>query len=115
MNKLRHKIMNQSLKMKWTFAVGATIFISYAVISIILYVALQTWLLNNEEKNAQRTIDDVTTFFAAQGSTVTIQEIQKNTALMKAILNQEQTVRIFNLDGIEIIRINDVTPAVPLP
>ena len=64
MNKLRHKIMNLSLKMKWTFAVGVTIFISYAVISIILYFALQTWLLNNEEKNALRTVDDLTTFFA---------------------------------------------------
>ena len=34
---------------------------------------------------------------------------------MKAILNQNQTVRIFNLDGFEIIRINDVSPAVQFP
>lgn len=114
MKKLKQKLRNQSLKSKWMLAVGATIIISYAMISIILYFSLQTWLLNNEEKNAQRTVDDVTTFFESQGPSVTIQQLQKNTALMKAIVNQEQTVRIFNLDGVEIIRINDVTTAAPL-
>lgn len=115
MKKFKDKLINQSLKTKWMLTVGITIFISFAVISIILYVALQTWLLNNEEKNALRTVDDVTTFFSSQGGSVTIQEIQNNTSLMKAILNQEQTVRIFNLDGIEILRINDATTAAKIP
>ena len=34
-------------------------------------------------------------FLLTRGS-VTIQEFQKNTGLMKAIINQDQTVRIFN-------------------
>lgn len=115
MKKLQKTVLNLSLKAKWTLTVGATIFISYALISVVLFIALQTWLLHNEEKNAMRTVDDVTSFFASQGSTVTIQQIQENTALMKAIINQEQTVRIFNFDGVEIVRINDVTRAAPLP
>ncbi len=115
MKRLQEKIMNRSLKSKWILAVGATIFISYAIISIVLYVALQTWLLNNEEKNAVRTVDDLTSFFETQSSTVTIQKLQNNSALMKAILTQEQTVRIFNLDGIEVLRINDVTAAADFP
>ena len=114
MNSIKQRALNQSLKTKWTFATGITIFLSYAVITIILYVALQTWLINNEEKNALRTVDDVTTFFEMQGATVTIQQIQRNKGLMKAILTQEQTVRIFNLDGIEILRINDVSGAVEI-
>ena len=109
------KLKNLSLKSKWTLTVGVTIFISYALISIVLYIALQTWLINNEEKNAIRTIDDMTSFFEAQGSTVTIQRLQNNNALMKAILSQEQTVRIFNTDGIEVMRINDVTPVAEFP
>lgn len=109
------KQLHLSLKSKWMLAVGVTIFISYAIISIVLYVALQTWLINNEEKNALRTIDDMSTFFEAQENTVTIQKLQNNSALMKAILTQEQTVRIFNLDGIEIMRINDVTSAAEFP
>ena len=104
-----------SLKSKWTLTVGVTIFVSYSIISVILYIALQTWLINNEEKNAMRTVDDLTSFFEAQGNTVTIQQLQNNSALMKAILNQEQTVRIFNLDGLEVLRINDVTDAASMP
>lgn len=115
MNSIKQRMLNQSMKTKWTFATGITIFFSFAVITIILYVALQTWLINNEEKNALRTVDDVTTFFEMQGATVTIQQIQHNKGLMKAILTQEQTVRIFNLDGIEILRINDVSVAANIP
>ncbi|MEG0472886.1 MAG: HAMP domain-containing histidine kinase [Solibacillus sp.] len=115
MKKLQQLILNLSLKAKWTLTVGTTIFISYAIISIVLFIALQTWLLHNEEKNAMRTVDDITSFFESQGSAVTIQQLQNNTALMKAILNQEQTVRIFNFDGVEIIRINDVMRAAALP
>ncbi|MEK4628813.1 MAG: HAMP domain-containing histidine kinase [Solibacillus sp.] len=115
MKRLRKGLYNLSLKSKWTLTVGATIFISYAMISIVLYIALQTWLINNEEKNAIRTVDDITSFFEAQGSTVTIQQLQNNNALMKAIMTQEQTVRIFNLDGVEVIRINDVTEAAIFP
>lgn len=108
-------LLKLSLKKKWTLAVGVTIFISYAIIAIVLYVALQTWLLNNEQKNAQRTVDDMTVFFETQGTTVTIQHLEQNSPLMKAIINQEQTVRIFNLDGIEVLRINGATAAAPLP
>lgn len=115
MKRLKDKALNASLKSKWMLAVGATIFVSYTLISVVLYVALQTWLLNNEEKNAVRTVDDMTSFFEAQSSTVTIQKLQNNSALMKAILTQEQTVRIFNFDGIEVIRINDVTALAEFP
>lgn len=50
MKRIKEKAINASLKSKWMLAVGATIFISYALISVVLYVALQTWLLHNEEK-----------------------------------------------------------------
>ncbi|WP_339176491.1 HAMP domain-containing histidine kinase [Solibacillus sp. FSL R5-0691] len=112
---MKNKLLNLSLKSKWMLAVGVTIFVSYALISVVLYIALQTWLIHNEEKNALRTVDDMTTYFESQGNTVTVQALQNNTALMKAILNQEQTVRVFNLDGIEVMRINDAAPAAGLP
>lgn len=115
MKPLKEKLLRLSLKSKWMLSVGVTIFVSYALISIVMYIALQTWLINNEEKNALRTVDDLTSFFEAQGTTVTIQKLQNNTALMKAILTQEQTVRIFNLDGIEVMRINDVSSVAQFP
>lgn len=107
----KNMLSKLSLKKKWMLTSGITIFISYAAICIVLYIALHTWLINNEEKNALRTADDISTFFNTQGVSVTIQQLQHNTGLMKAIINQEQTVRILNLDGVELIRINDASPA----
>ena len=57
-------------------------------------------------------MDDMSSFFAYQGLTVTIQELQNQTGLMKAILHQDQTVRLYQLDGKEILRINDASPPV---
>ncbi len=112
--KLKSLIKNQSLKTKWMLTTGLTIFISYAAICIIIFIALQTWLLAKEEENAIRTVDDMTTFFSSQGLTVTIQELQNQTGLMKAVLNQDQTVRLYQLDGTEILQINNTSPAAEL-
>ncbi|MCM3387772.1 HAMP domain-containing histidine kinase [Ureibacillus chungkukjangi] len=105
---------NQSLKKKWTISTAIVIFISYAAICSVIYIALYSWLIQNEENNAIRTADDLTSFFNSQDDWISVQDIQKNTGLSKAILNQSQTVRIFNFDGYEIIRINNVNSAVPL-
>lgn len=112
--KLKDKFINQSLKTKWMLTTGFTILISYAAICIIIFFALQTWFLHNEEKNALRTVDDLTSFFDSQGLTVTMQELQHNTGLMKAIVNQDQTVRVYSLNGKELLQINDTSPSAPL-
>ncbi len=85
--------------------------ISYAAICIVIYFALHTWLFNNEQNNAVRTVDDLTSFFKSQDGSITLREFQENTGLMKSIINQNQTVRIFNMDGYEVLRINDQSPA----
>ena len=110
--KMLHRIKNQSLKTKWMLTTGLTIFVSYAALCIIIFIALYMWLIENEEKGAARTMDDMSSFFASQGLTVTIQELQNQTGLMKAILNQDQTVRLYQLDGKELLRINDASPPV---
>ena len=102
---------HQSLKTKWTLSTAIVIFISYAAICIVIYIALYSWLLQNEENNAMRTADDLTAFLQSQRGSITIQEIQSNTGLLKAIVNQNQTVRIFNFDGYEVLRINDFSPS----
>lgn len=114
MIKLEEFILNLSLKMKWTLSTATVIFFSYAAICIVIYFSLYTWLINNEENNAIRTADDLSSFFHSQDGSITIQEFQRNTGLIKSIVNQNQTVRIFNLDGIEVLRINDVFPAVDI-
>ncbi|TSI02615.1 HAMP domain-containing histidine kinase [Lysinibacillus sp. BW-2-10] len=113
MNKLKVLIVNQSLKKKWTLSTAIVIFISYAAICMLTYFALYSWLIQNEENNAIRSMDDLTSFFHSKYF-ISIEEFQGNTGLLKAIVNQDQTVRIFNYDGYEVLRINDVSPAAPI-
>ncbi len=110
-----NKLWNRSLKTKWMLTTGLTIFISYAAICIVTFFALQSWLLSAEEQNATRTAEDLSSFFASQGFAVTIQDLQNQSGLMQAILTQDQTVRLFHLDGREILQINNAAPAVALP
>ncbi|CAM5179946.1 Signal transduction histidine-protein kinase ArlS OS=Ureibacillus acetophenoni OX=614649 GN=SAMN05877842_103204 PE=4 SV=1 [Ureibacillus acetophenoni] len=113
--RIREYILNLSLKKKWTFLTALVISISYAAICSVIYVALNTWLYNNEQNNAIRTVDDLTSLFESQGGSITIREFQQNTGLMKSIVNQNQTVRIFNMDGYEVLRINDQSSKANIP
>lgn len=108
---LKNFISKLSIKQKWTIVSAFTIIISYALISGIVYIAIHNWLINDEERSAIRTAEDVEAFFRAEGAFITVQDIQKNTSLINAIVDQAQTVRIYNFDHIEIIRINNTMPS----
>lgn len=107
MNKIKQKISQLSIKQKWTFVSALTIIVSYALISGMVYIAMNNWLINDEERNATTIAQDVQSFFLEEGAFITIQDIQNNTSLMNMIVDRNQTVRIYNQDQIEIIRIND--------
>ena len=111
MSKLKNLISKLSIKQKWTFVSAFTIIVSYALISGIVYIAIHNWLINDEERSAIRTAEDVQTFFRTEGAFITVQDIQNNTSLINAIVDQAQTVRIYNFDHIEIIRINNTLPS----
>ena len=98
---------NRSLRTKWFSSIAITILIVYAIVCIIIYAALFAWLGETEKNNATRTVDDLQSFFASQRLNITIAELQQQTGLMKTILNQDQTVRLYSIDGTEILRIND--------
>lgn len=110
--KMRRQLLNMSLKRKWFSLTAATILIAYALVCIIIYIALYNWLLENEKNNAFRTADDLIGYIESQRAGFTIQELESQAGLMTAILNQEQTVRLFDLDGSEVLRINNFSPAV---
>ena len=56
----------------------------------------------------------ISSLFESQGPTITIQQIQQNTGLLKSIADRDETVRIFNADGVDILRINDTSAAAPI-
>ena len=107
MKMIKQKISQLSIKKKWTFVSAITIVVSYAIISGMVYIAMNNWLINDEERNAKAIAKDVQSFFLEEGAFITVQDIQNNTSLMNMIIDRDQTVRIYNEDQIEIIRIND--------
>lgn len=114
MKSLKKHLVNQTLQRKWMLTSSAVIFFSYAIICIVVYISLHTWLLNDEESKVTRTSYDLVSFLESQGPNLTIQQIQQNTGLLNSIVDRDQTVRLFNMDNIEIFSINDTTPAAPL-
>ncbi|MEX3743671.1 sensor histidine kinase [Lysinibacillus xylanilyticus] len=114
MKRLRDYLVHQPLQRKWMLTSSAVIFFSYTIICIVVYISLHTWLLHDEESKIKRTSDDLVSFLESQGPNLTIQQIQKNTGLLNSIVDRDQTVRVFNLDGVEILRINNASQAAPI-
>lgn len=102
MKKWKEIFVNQSLQRKWMFTSSAVIFFSFTIICVVVYISLHTWLLNDEQLKIQRTSYDVVSFFESQGPNLTIQQIQQNIGLLNS---SDQTVILFNLDKIEVLRI----------
>ncbi|TQR05530.1 HAMP domain-containing sensor histidine kinase [Psychrobacillus soli] len=99
-----------TLQRKWTYASGLSIFLSFFMMCVILFFSLYNWLLISEEKMAQNTLHEVVNFFESKGPIISIQDIQRNKTLLNQLVNQKQSVRILNADGIEVLRINDASP-----
>ena len=105
---------SQSLKKKWAISSAAVMFAGFAVMCIILYVALKGWLYQQEKLEVRRTMTELTDFFESQGPFLTIQDIQSNTGLMTSIVDKDQTVRLMNRDGIQLLQINNTTEFTPI-
>ncbi|MBD8521086.1 HAMP domain-containing histidine kinase [Lysinibacillus sp. FSL R7-0073] len=114
MNKLLMYLRRQSLQKKWMLTSSIVIFLSYTIICVVVYISLHTWLLNDEESKVERTSRDIISFLQSQGQDITIQQIQQNTGLLKSIVDRDETVRMFNADGVDILRINNTSAAAPL-
>jgi len=114
MKKWRDYLVNQSLQRKWMLTSSAVIFFSYTIICIVVYISLHTWLSNDEASKIKRTSDDLVYFLESQGPNLTIQEIQQNKGLIDSIADRDQTIRMFNSDGVQILRINNTSQAAPL-
>lgn len=102
-----------TLKRKWALTSASVLFISFALVCVILYIVINSWLLNEEKTSVTRSMDDLTAFFETSGSNLTINEMQHNTGLMNSIIDKNQTVRILNTDGIEILRLNNTSEEIP--
>lgn len=110
---MQSKWTKQSLKSKWALTSAFVIFISYLLICIIMFLSLQSWLLSEEKREVTLSMDDLTAFFEKKGQYLTVEDLEQNESLINAIVDKNQTARILNKDGIEIIRINSTVKATP--
>lgn len=100
-----------TLKQKWAVTAGAVIFMTYAIVCLAMYSFIYNWLLTEERAKAERTLTDVTTYISTG---ISIEDLRRQRGLLTTIVDQQQTVRIFNADGLEVVRINDKSPVQPL-
>ncbi|MEI4768222.1 HAMP domain-containing histidine kinase [Psychrobacillus sp. FJAT-51614] len=100
---------NWTLQKKWTFSSAISIFLSFLTMCVILYFSLYNWLLISEKNIAQNTLNEVVLFIESKGPFITVQDISRNRTLLNQIVNQKQSIRIMNKDGIELLRINDAS------
>ena len=104
MKKLYNVYQSWSLKNKWLFTTSSIILLAFLLLCIVVYFAVRSWLLVGEQQRATRTIEDMNTFFLQEG--IYIQNIEQYTGLLQSIIEQDEEVRIYNFDQVELIRIN---------
>ncbi|OCS90820.1 sensor histidine kinase [Caryophanon latum] len=103
----------RSLKEKWTAVTSLVIFVSYALMCTVVYIALHAWLSNEEEREARRTMDDLVAMFETQQGRLTIEDFQQNNGLMNAIVDRNETAYILTTNGEPIVQINNAAPVYP--
>lgn len=113
MKQLVQRFRSLSLRKKWALTSATVLFVSFTVVCCLFYVGIHSWLLNEEKSSVSRSMTDLTGFFESRGPNVTLDDIQRNKGLMNSIIDKNQTVRILNSDGVEILRLNDTSEEIP--
>ncbi|BCB04294.1 HAMP domain-containing sensor histidine kinase [Bacillus sp. KH172YL63] len=94
-----------SLKVKWAFAAGSAIFLAFFLFSFFQYHAISKWMLDEEENNFGRVLDEITVFFKQRGPNIQLQDIYDSRDLMKQIAEKDQTIRILDRQGNQVLEI----------
>lgn len=105
MNTFINRLKPSSLKVKWAFAAGSAIFLAFFLFSFFQYHAINKWMLDEEESNFGRVLDEITVFFKQRGNDIQLQDIYDSRDLMKQIAEKDQTIRILDHQGEQVLEI----------
>jgi two-component system, OmpR family, sensor histidine kinase ArlS len=105
MNTFINRFKPSSLKVKWAFAAGSAIFLAFFLFSFFQYHAISKWMLDEEENNFGRVLDEITVFFKQRGSDIQLKDIYDSRDLMKQIAEKDQTIRILDQQGDQVLEI----------
>jgi two-component system, OmpR family, sensor histidine kinase ArlS len=105
MNTFMNRFKPSSLKVKWALAAGSAIFLAFFLFSFFQYHAISKWMVDEEENNFSRVLDEITVFFKQKGPNIQLQDIFDSRDLMKQIAEKDQTIRILDRQGDQVLEI----------
>ncbi|WP_227395377.1 sensor histidine kinase [Jeotgalibacillus aurantiacus] len=102
MKKLKEKWLHLSIRWKWTFSAGASIFLSFSIFSIILIFAMSQWMLQEEENSVRSVVADLERFYQSRSPVITMNDVEDSRELAQQIYDQGQIITFYNADGYEL-------------
>jgi two-component system, OmpR family, sensor histidine kinase ArlS len=116
MRRWKRWIKPSSLKIKWALAAGSAIFLAFFLFSFFQYHAIGKWMIDEEENNFSRVLDEITVFFKQRGHDIELKDIYDSRDLMKQIAEKDQTIRILDRQGNQALEIRgESEPAFYIP
>jgi two-component system, OmpR family, sensor histidine kinase ArlS len=116
MKKWKRWYTPSSLKLKWALAAGSAIFLAFFLFSFFQYHAISKWMIEEEENNFSRVLDEITVFFKQRGPNLELKDIYDSRDLMKQIAEKDQTIRILDRNGEQVLEIRgENEPAFYIP
>lgn len=87
--------------------------VTYILLSLVLATALSQWLLANERAAATISFTELESYMTTRGPALSFQDFERNTGLLNQFLSRNQSARLLNEDGVEILQINPSSPYPP--
>ncbi|MFC4354674.1 sensor histidine kinase [Chryseomicrobium palamuruense] len=95
-----------SLRFKWSLWTATSMVLTYFFLAALLYTALSQWVLASERETAKQSLSELQSYMESRGAYLSIQDFERNTGLLNQFLSRNQSARILNRDGIELLQIN---------
>lgn len=102
-----------SLRVRWSIWTATAMIVTYILLSLVLATALSQWLLANERAAATISFTELESYMTTRGPALSFQDFERNTGLLNQFLSRNQSARLLNEDGVEILQINPSSPYPP--
>lgn len=99
-----------SLRVRWSIWTATAMIVTYILLSLVLATALSQWLLANERAAATISFTELESYMTTRGPALSFQDFERNTGLLNQFLSRNQSARLLNEDGVEILQINPSSP-----
>lgn len=99
-----------SLRVRWSIWTATAMIVTYILLSLVLATALSQWLLANERAAATISFTELESYMTTRGPALSVQDFERNTGLLNQFLSRNQSARLLNEDGVEILQINPTSP-----